>query len=322
MREDLDDPALLGEYQRGVSAAALARKYKANIWSVLARIRAAGIKVRSNKAQNEKRLSLNKDQRRLFLALVDGILLGDGSIDPKGCLRLEQAKRRRGWLDQVVALLSELGAASKLIRIPPRTRMLEGRALRSKGGHLLYTPCYVEFQEQRKRWYPKGLKRVPEDVDLSPRSLAHWFAGDGTYDTSGSLFLCTDGFLKKEVVRLAHALSALGMHATCVPGQRPAQFKVAILRRDEAQLFKDAIAVYLPVCCTYKLQYVRPTLTYEALSRAHRKHSDATERKVGAARSRGLSWSAIAAKFGISRSTACNIVKRSQKPQTHKKGLA
>jgi hypothetical protein len=188
--------------------------------------------------------------------------------------------------------------------------MLEGRAVRSKGGYLLYTPCYVEFQEQRRRWYPKGVKRVPKDVDLSPCSLAHWFAGDGTYDTSGSLFLCTDGFLKTEVVRLARTLCDLRVRAACVPGQRPAQFKVAILRRDDAQLFKETVEAHLPACCIYKLRYVRPTLTFEALSRAHRKYSDATERKVVAARSRGLSWSVIATKFGINKSTVCNIVKR------------
>lgn len=312
LRPDLDDPALLEQYLCGESAAQLAREYKANIWSVLSRIRAAGIRVRSNKEQNEKRLNLTQSQRRLFLALVDGILLGDGSIDPKGCLRLEQANRRRGWLDQVVGLLSELEADSRLIKIPPRTRTLEGRVVRSGGGCLLYMPCYVELQEQRKRWYPRGVKRVPKDVDLSPCSLAHWFAGDGTYDTSGSLFLCTDGFLKKEVVRLAHELSALGVRATCISGRRPSQFKVAILRRDDAQLFKDVIAEYLPACCFYKLRYVRPRLTYEARSRAHRKYSDTTERKVVAARSRGLSLSALAFKFGIRQSTVQNIVRRFQ----------
>jgi hypothetical protein len=313
MRSDLEGPALLEEYQSGTSAAALARKYRASLWSVLSRIRKAGIKVRSNKEYNEKRLNLNAEQGLRLLALVDGFLLGDGSIDPKGCLRLEQTKRRRGWLVQVAALFSKLGVSTKLLKIPPRTRMLEGRVLCSKGGHLLYTPCYVEFQEQRKRWYPKGVKRVPQDVDLSPCSLANWFAGDGTYDTSGSLFLCTDGFLKTEVVRLAQGRCALGIHASCIPGQREAQFKVAILRRDEAQLFKEAVEAHLPACCYYKLQHVRPTLTIEALSRAHRKYSDAVERKIVAARMRGLSWSVLAVKFGINKSTICHIVKRHQR---------
>jgi hypothetical protein len=35
------------------------------------------------------------------------------------------------------------------------------------------------FEEQYQRWYPNGKKIVPQDVALTPLSLAIWFADDG-----------------------------------------------------------------------------------------------------------------------------------------------
>ena len=46
-------------------------------------------------------------------------------------------------------------------------------------------PAYVEVQAQRKRRYPKWAKRVPKNLKLTPVTLAHWFAGDGTCNSEG-----------------------------------------------------------------------------------------------------------------------------------------
>lgn len=61
--------------------------------------------------------------------------------------------------------------------------------------------CLSDF---RSRWYgDDGLKRIPEDLQLTPTLALYWFLGDGfsTYGTrrrSIAIGLCTDCFTKNE----------------------------------------------------------------------------------------------------------------------------
>ncbi len=309
-RPDLDTELIIADYLAGESAASLARKHSANIWSILNRLRKAGIRIRSNKEQNEKRLNLSNEQSNEFIGLVDGLLLGDAWIDRKGCLRLEQSKRRLGWLDDVSNRLSEIGAQSRIIPIPPRERFLEGRTIKSKGGGLLYTPAYVELQKQRKRWYPKGEKIVPKDANLSPLSLAYWFCGDGSYDKAGALVFYTNSFRKKNVQRLAKRLTKQGAEARCIPTQRAGEFNVIITKRDAAQRFKDIIEPMMPECCMYKLQYVRPTLSPKENGRRRQKLTAEQVKDLQESRERGETMASLATKFGVTVGTLYSTLRR------------
>jgi len=265
LRPDLDRAmnTIIASYKDGESVASLARRFDANYWSIATRLRKKGIRILSEEERSERRLNFGtgaagRANAGVLRALVDGLMLGDGSIHPKGYVQIEQTKRRRGWLTHIEGVLQSIGAECRIIKIPPRTRTIEGRTVHSKGGNLLYTPCYVELKAERARWYPKGVKRVPDDVDLSPLALAYWFAGDGTYDEQGAVFFCTNGFLRKHVKQLAGRLTALGVPARCVSvPARENEFKISVTRRDDAQAFKEIVEPHMPACCRYKFKYVR-----------------------------------------------------------------
>jgi len=241
-------------------------------------------------------------QQRHLIEIVDGILLGDGWIDRKGLLRLEQSQAHAPWLDSVADDLATLGASTKIVPIAPRARYLEGREIRSSGGSLLYTPAYVELQEQRKRWYPKDKKRVPEDVVLSPLSIAYWFCGDGTYDKQGALFFCTNSFLKREAQQLAEGLTELGIRARCVPvPARSRQWKIAITERDAAQTLRELTEDHVPECFRYKVAHVRAAiprgsaqakLTFEQAQEVRERTRDG-ETQTTLAKELGVSQAAI-----------------------------
>lgn len=125
---------------------------------------------------------------------------------------------------------------------------------------MLYTPAYVELQEQRERWYPKGKKRVPGDVRLTPLSIAYWFCGDGSYDKQGFLTFYTNSFLKRETEQLAQGLRELGIHARCCPAARRREWVVRITRRDEALKFREMVGDHVPSCFRYKFAYVRAAI--------------------------------------------------------------
>ena len=228
-----------------------------SVWSIITRLNSAGVHVRSNKEQNEKKLNLTEDQKPLFMGIVDGLLLGDGQIDRKGLLRLEQSNLRYCWLDVVTDQLSTIGGTSHIIPIPPRIKIIEGRKVYKKPGSLLYTPAYVELQEQRKRWYPDAEKRVPRNLDLSPLTIAYWFAGDGTCNTNGILVFCTNGFVKEDTEYLAESLCKLDIESNIMNTCREGQFTIGIYKIEDVLRLKDMIEPFLPECCKYKLRFVR-----------------------------------------------------------------
>jgi hypothetical protein len=300
---EVDIPALVAGYQDGASAKELAHQHGVSVWTVLARLRSAGVEIRPRRP--EKRLNLSKPDHRVLVEIVDGLLLGDGSIDRKGSLRLEQARGRKGWLVEVQRILKAVDCSSRIVPIPPRVRMLGGREIESSGGALLYTPCYVELKKQRVRWYPKGEKRVPENIKMSPMVLAQWLAGDGTYDHSGRLRFCTDGFRRKDVDLLIRALGVVGIQATRAARPRPGQYHVNVDRLDEAVKVKAMIEDLVPACFRYKLSYVRPPIR-----KPGRKLTDEQVLEIRERAEQGESKAALAERFGVSDMAVGNIVRR------------
>lgn len=297
---------LVERYEAGESASVLARSRGVSVWSVITRLRKAGIRIRSAEQQNRLQLDLSQENLEVFLSLVDGLMLGDGWIDRKGLLRLEQCSRRLGWVEQVQDALAGVGADSRIVPIPPRVRKIGGREVRSGGGHLLYTPAYAELKPQRRRWYPEGDKRVPADVRLTPLSLSHWFAGDGTSHEHGHLFFCTDGFPRQDVELLICALQGqVGIEARVKRTSRPGQFWVAIYKLDEAVKLRELIEPHLAECFSYKLRYVRPFIGRRGSGRL----TDDQVREIRSRREAGELLRVLAGEFGLGESHVCAIAK-------------
>jgi LAGLIDADG DNA endonuclease family len=307
-RTGFDVATLVEAYKAGTSATSLARQFQVSSWFILDRLRKAGVLIRSNKEQNEKHLNLSKSQITAFVGIVDGLLLGDGSIDPNGCLRLGQAKIRQGWLEEITAQFAALQVASRTIPIKPQECAVAGRKIRFKGGRLLYTPAYVEMQQQRLRWYPKGIKRVPEDLSFKPVAMAHWFCGDGSYNSNGTLVFYTNGFQRNEVRLLAARFStAVGIEARCVPiSARPGEFIIQVTKRDDAQRLKEFIEPHVPECCRYKFQYVRAAIPRGATQAKLSAQQAATVRSRHA---KGEKQVLLAVEFGVTSSAISRIVR-------------
>lgn len=259
MRSQLDSEALIAAYHLGASASSLARQHNCSLWRILHHLRSNGVEIRTSKEQNTRVLNTSSTTHFSFEDLTTGLLLGDACIDPKGSLHLEQCDARLGWVEQVAEHLQIVGASSKTISIPPKTRVIEGRLVRSTAAHVLYTPAYVEMQAQRTRWYPENKKIVPRDIKLSPIALAHWFCGDGTSSDQGDLRICTNGFTEADTQFLVQKLlSDLQITARAVATQRKGQFTIVITQRKEAHRVLQMIEHLIPECCQYKLRHVRP----------------------------------------------------------------
>lgn len=299
---------VVSAYAAGESASALARTHGISIWAVLKRVRDAGVPVRTVKEQCEKHRGPPATDAYTFGEIVDGLLLGDAYIDRQGLIHLEQSDMRFGWIEQIASLLRDVGAESKIIPIPPKTRFIEGREVHSHAAHVLYTPAYVELQAERKRWYPEGKKVVPRDLRLTPMSVAHWFCGDGSSSPDGTLCFYTNGFLPDDVEFLVRCLRRdLGVHVHAGRSSREGQLKIMISQRDEAVRLQQAIGPLLPECCLYKLRYVRPTIPKNL--HHQRKLTDEQVREIRRCYTAGETQKSLSARFGVRQSSISLIVR-------------
>jgi hypothetical protein len=291
---------LVREYKKGRSASSLAREFKVSVWSVIERLRSAGVKVRPPEEQNARYLKKSSAEFT-FREVVDGILLGDGQVDPKGILHLDQSNVRKGWAKQVKDHLEKTGCSSKLLPIPPRIRVIEGRKVTSKPATHLYTPSYREMHAERKRWYPNGFKEVPRDLRLTPLVLNHWFCGDGTYNTNGHLTICTNDFWEADIDFLVERLAAdLDVYSCKGNTGREGQFIIRFDRHDETMKLKAILDPIIPKCCRYKLRFVRS-------KKRMRRFSDKQVLEIRKRRVRGETLFSLAKKFKVSASAISNI---------------
>lgn len=238
----------------------------------------------------------------LLNSLIDGLLLGDGSISPHGRLSIGQCARRKGWLFQAQRLLRRCGVSSRVHWCDVAARRLEGRMLPATISWRLYTPHCAVFRLQRRRWYPNGVKIVPTDVNLSPRALAHWLVGDGSGLFGGGFQLCTNGFTRSDVDMLSRRLNeAYGIDSRVSVDRRNGGPVIRFQRVADGRAVAKMVRRFMPKCALYKLQHVRES------DHANAKLTAAEVRKIRAVIARGDKLPTVASRFKISRSLACQI---------------
>lgn len=248
---------LVSLYKNGLSTLVIGKRFGVSYATVGRRLKAAGVPLRPAQRTLPGVLNLSKKKHEAFVELIDGLLLGDGSLTPNGYLMVGQTDRRVGWLHQIVKELRRFGCAADVrSHDVEKDIWIRGKKYRAKSSSILSTPVYEELKVQRARWYTSGpAKRVPHDVRVSPKSIAHWFAGDGSSDRYGHLLFCTNSFTAAEVEHLARKLP-VEAHRLPIPA-RPGQSIIHITKRNEAVKLANAIRRYLPNCCMYKLRFVR-----------------------------------------------------------------
>lgn len=235
--------------------------------------------------------------------VLDGLLLGDGYLDKKGSLRLEQGWRHEGWIRWLEIELPKHGCETTVIPVLPRTKLCEGREIRGQGGLVLYTPVYKNFKPQRIRWYPEGVKIVPSDLKLTPLVMAQWLCGDGTYSRDGSLTFCTDGFAKRDVDYLSELLYQKFSIYSRVRLTYRRQPHLYIQDKKSALKLADLVKPWVPKCFQYKLQYTR-------LPKKSGVTPKLNPQVTKIILEIGVSKAALARKFGVSVSTIYNTLKR------------
>lgn len=201
------------------------------------------------------------------LEVFDGAMLSDAKLarhpDKSTYFAISQnGIEHLDWLKLIKSTLSALGVVVSSI-YPKVFQVVNGSGKICDQWYLgTYSSPFLS--DQYKRWYPDGKKRVPDDLELTPRVCSNWFIGDGCtsiYRARGNsnlveLDLCTQCFPKDDTLRLQLLLRGLGVHVFLV--RRKPSF---IIRTENATMvnkFLDIIKSHILPSYAYKIK--RPWL--------------------------------------------------------------
>lgn len=149
---------------------------------------------------------LTKKQREILI----GLMLGDGFLElPKtgknASLRITRTRSDSAYIDYHVDIFSDLGAKRSDGKIKDKRT---GKTYLRSSLRTRVSPILTKWH---KRWYVKGRKSIPQNLIITPTTLATWFADDGSAvikKRNYTVKLATQGFLKKEVEFLRRYLKS------------------------------------------------------------------------------------------------------------------
>lgn len=184
-----------------------------------------------------KELDDNEIQELLsgdFLQIINGHLLGDGSIGKEG-IRFSLSNTQYEYIEFTQSTLNTLSHRCLLSYVDRRTKTKFGDlCVRRQQSYKAVCSCKQIFEPLRTKWYTPAeqhgrfQKVVPRDLELTPLTCNRWYADDGSLNVRPktsklSLYLCTDDFREEDVELLVLKLKALDINATKHKGKKRAR---------------------------------------------------------------------------------------------------
>ena len=136
------------------------------------------INIRSN-------INENPTVNDFFYIVFDGLMLGDGSIHipstKNARFSIGQRYDKIGWLNWIKNIFDKYNIEYVMYNNESRKFIspTNNKEYKNKPSITLSTKLYGLFTKEYNRWYDNGEKIIPDDVRLSPISLAQWYMGDG-----------------------------------------------------------------------------------------------------------------------------------------------
>lgn len=134
-------------------------------------------------ARRSQTLSLTQRQYDVLI----GTILGDGYIYPKGKVQIEQSHKQKEYLDWKFQELRSLAYPGE----PACVKRFDKRTNEIYISYRFWLRQY--FRPWRELLYPDNTKVFPENLVISPLSLAVWYMDDGSLG-NGISIISAEGF--------------------------------------------------------------------------------------------------------------------------------
>lgn len=198
---------------------------------------------------------------------IDGFLLGDGSLTPNHKTKVGRFHCGLEHEEFCNFMMKDFHVYGASVEKHKANSMNQGFVF---GGRTKFHP---DIYKQYLRWYKptemlnskgdiKYKKTVPEDVELTPKSVMLWYLGDGClkyYGKSAAIQLSTDGFNSSCVDFLIYKLKK----DTPIQGCHRSNSNRIRINCDSVKHFFDFIGRTSPVSC-YDYKFDLPEWKFES----------------------------------------------------------
>jgi len=183
------------------------------------------------------------------LEVIIGMLLGDGHLrtERKGYSRfgIIHCERQKELFDLEIKALS--GFEINIHRREAYKRSSPAFSCTTRGGN--------QWMILREQWYPKGKKIVPENIILTPLTLATFYMDDGSYEKNAAI-LCIGGFNRDSVWKIFWKLAELDLKPRIESFKDQLRIHIGNgngKKHNSANKFFDIISPYIPPSMRYKI---------------------------------------------------------------------
>lgn len=194
--------------------------------------------------------------------VITGCILSDAylrKIDDgqNSCFELEQSEKHKELVTFLEDYFTDLG-------IQTGTYRYLHKAIREndlpKWGIRVFTRRSKFWTLMRKRWYPDGVKVIPKDLVITPKTLAFIFMGDGTSswndvnNHSSSIIIHTEGFDHDSVMLLKNKLYEYGIEIINTQIKPNLGEVIRISRAKDVKKFMNLVQPFMLSSFNYKVK--------------------------------------------------------------------
>jgi len=251
------------------SLSSIAKDYSISSMTVAAWLKRVGIETRKSSVNIYKEIKNTEfsDEQK---SLIIGSILGDGSITKgKDCKNARFVERhcaeQLNYLQWKNSILKPF-VKSNLIKTPGGCHIISGVICTTQDSYILSTITHPYLTELYNKFYPKGKKCIPEDLNynLTALSIAVWLCDDGciTCNPGNSTYrldLHTESFTYNENLFLCREVLSkffgLGFRINTRMYKSGRAYYICISGKDNLRRITSFLKPFIPSCMLHKFKY-------------------------------------------------------------------
>jgi hypothetical protein len=206
------------------------------------------------------KITISNNIPESFTEIITGLMLGDGNVRMNGKHALLSVQQKnKEFVEYLWSLCKEQDVVENSVK---ELKRLDKRfnVYRLVYGFQSFTLPY--FTKIYNLWYINiegtYIKIVPKNIDtlLTPKAIAYWISGDGTFDKSKNrVIICTDNFTIEDTKSLQNVLLNkfnINSYLKSAGNKSKDQYRIVIPRQDLVK-FQELIKPHLHEFMYYRI---------------------------------------------------------------------
>lgn len=211
----MDAEKIVSAYLQGVPLATLAAQNGVHVYHIKKALCAERVPLRDRcevarlRERNDVPLAPCVQKR------IEGELLGDGSLKQHKFQSFFSFRTsNREYAEWLANIFGDNGMPSIGSGISTEQHIAFGTLCTA---YQFRTISTIQLHALYQKWYSQGHKSVPNDLEITPLTVLHWWLGDGSVRHQCAGVLCTDAFAIEEQELLSNKFNNMGLKTKVVP---------------------------------------------------------------------------------------------------------